>query len=222
MFDQAKPICSDKLFVIQKKLNYNMRCVFIYNASLLDVLIFYFFSICGQVYSGGLVDWSQWDEGVWFTGTARSCGLRRSLSTISTNISQLATVNWNHSSTLGSQVNKTCHFYTKLLSCYLYRWNGASIITVREAAWLTENTYRYEDVVRTVGEMLAVFNGQIRVSILLLSSHPSPLSHMTSVRSLVLQIISRYCWRFVDLMSGWSTWHNTSQRWLYSTLNWEC
>lgn len=46
----------------------------------------------------------------------------------------------------------------------LYRWNGASIITVREAAWLTENTYRYEDVVRTVGEMLAVFNGQIRVS----------------------------------------------------------
>ena len=50
-------------------------------------------------------------------------------------------------------------------SCYFYRWNGASIITVREAAWLTENTYRYEDVVRTVGEMLAVFNGQIRVSI---------------------------------------------------------
>ena len=58
--------------------------------------------------------------------------------------------------------------YTIIILCLLhhlsYRWNGASIITVREAAWLTENTYRYEDVVRTVGEMLAVFNGQIRVS----------------------------------------------------------
>ena len=27
MFTQAKPTFSDKLFVIQKKLNYNMRCV---------------------------------------------------------------------------------------------------------------------------------------------------------------------------------------------------
>ena len=50
---------------------------------------------------------------------------------------------------------------------YPYRWNGASIITVREAAWLTENTYKYEEVVRTVGEMLAVFNGQIRVRIVI-------------------------------------------------------
>lgn len=57
-----------------------------------------------------------------------------------------------------------------------YRWNGASIITVREAAWLTENTYRYEDVVRTVGEMLAVFNGQIRVSIFVAAA--TVLSHI--------------------------------------------
>lgn len=48
----------------------------------------------------------------------------------------------------------------------VYRWNGSTIITVREAAWLTENTYRYEDVVRTVGEMLSVFNGRIRVSLI--------------------------------------------------------
>lgn len=53
---------------------------------------------------------------------------------------------------------------------------------------MTENTYRYEDVVRTVGEMLAVFNGQIRVSVLDQYKHYIKLPY----RYLVLQIISRY------------------------------
>ncbi|XP_070579735.1 cyclin-F-like [Ptychodera flava] len=37
------------------------------------------------------------------------------------------------------------------------------IITIREAAWLTDGTYAYEEVVRMIGEIVAVLHGQIRV-----------------------------------------------------------
>ncbi|XP_077979504.1 cyclin-F-like [Glandiceps talaboti] len=37
------------------------------------------------------------------------------------------------------------------------------IITIREAAWLTDGTYSYEEVVRMIGEIVAVLHGQIRV-----------------------------------------------------------
>jgi len=47
----------------------------------------------------------------------------------------------------------------------LHRFLGRDIITIREAAWLTDNTYKYEDVVRMMGEISAVLNGNIRVSI---------------------------------------------------------
>ena len=43
------------------------------------------------------------------------------------------------------------------------RWMGQLIITIREAAWLTDNTYKYEQVVRMMGEVLAVFRGDLRV-----------------------------------------------------------
>lgn len=43
------------------------------------------------------------------------------------------------------------------------RWMGPLIITIREAAWLTDNTYKYEQVVRMMGEVLAVFRGDLRV-----------------------------------------------------------
>lgn len=43
------------------------------------------------------------------------------------------------------------------------RWMGTLIITIREAAWLTDNTYKYEQVVRMMGEVLAVFRGDLRV-----------------------------------------------------------
>ena len=44
------------------------------------------------------------------------------------------------------------------------RWTGNLIITIREASWLTENTYDYEEVVRMMGELLATFKGDVRVS----------------------------------------------------------
>jgi len=42
---------------------------------------------------------------------------------------------------------------------YLERY----IVTIREAAWLTDNTYKYEDVVRMMGEITAVLLGNFRV-----------------------------------------------------------
>ena len=41
-----------------------------------------------------------------------------------------------------------------------------TILTVREAAWLTDSTYEYKEVVRMMGELVAVLviNGGIRVS----------------------------------------------------------
>ena len=44
------------------------------------------------------------------------------------------------------------------------RFLGKDIITIREAAWLTDNTYKYEDVVRMMGEVVATLKGNIRVS----------------------------------------------------------
>ena len=37
------------------------------------------------------------------------------------------------------------------------------MITIREAAWLTDNTYQYEQVVRTMGTALCAAGGQLRV-----------------------------------------------------------
>ena len=38
------------------------------------------------------------------------------------------------------------------------------IITIREAAWLTDGTYKYEDVVRMLGDVVATLKGNLRVS----------------------------------------------------------
>lgn len=43
------------------------------------------------------------------------------------------------------------------------RYLGKDIITIREAAWLTDNTYKYEDIVRMMGEIAATLRGNIRV-----------------------------------------------------------
>ncbi|XP_072044427.1 cyclin-F-like [Amphiura filiformis] len=41
------------------------------------------------------------------------------------------------------------------------------IFTIREAAWLTEGAYKYEEVVRMMGDIVATLHGQIRVPIVL-------------------------------------------------------
>ena len=36
-------------------------------------------------------------------------------------------------------------------------------LTIREASWLTDRTYDYNDVVRMIGELVAIHKGNIRV-----------------------------------------------------------
>ncbi|XP_012939966.1 cyclin-F [Aplysia californica] len=43
------------------------------------------------------------------------------------------------------------------------RFLGFDILTIREAAWLTDNSYSYHDVVKMMGELVAALRGNIRV-----------------------------------------------------------
>lgn len=45
----------------------------------------------------------------------------------------------------------------------LHRYISKEILTIREAVWLTDNTYQYEDLVRMMGEVIAVLDGRIQV-----------------------------------------------------------
>ncbi|KAM7371977.1 hypothetical protein PAMP_009177 [Pampus punctatissimus] len=42
------------------------------------------------------------------------------------------------------------------------RYMSKEILTIREAVWLTDNTYKYEDLVRMMGEVVSVLGGKIR------------------------------------------------------------
>ncbi|XP_064171538.1 cyclin-F [Anguilla rostrata] len=42
------------------------------------------------------------------------------------------------------------------------RYVSKEILTIREAVWLTDNTYKYEDLVRMMGEVISVLDGRIR------------------------------------------------------------
>ncbi|KAJ8254175.1 hypothetical protein COCON_G00207870 [Conger conger] len=42
------------------------------------------------------------------------------------------------------------------------RYVSKEILTIREAVWLTDNTYKYEDLVRMMGEVISVLDGKIR------------------------------------------------------------
>ncbi|KAM9209341.1 cyclin-F [Dugong dugon] len=43
------------------------------------------------------------------------------------------------------------------------RFISKEILTIREAVWLTDNTYKYEDLVRSMGEIVATLEGKIRI-----------------------------------------------------------
>uniref|UniRef100_A0A674CME5 Cyclin-F n=1 Tax=Salmo trutta TaxID=8032 RepID=A0A674CME5_SALTR len=47
------------------------------------------------------------------------------------------------------------------------RYISKDILTIREAVWLTDNTYKYEDLVRMMGEVISVLEGKIRTPTLL-------------------------------------------------------
>ena len=65
-----------------------------------------------------------------------------------------------------------------------FRFLGFDILTIREAAWLTDNSYSYHDVVKMMGELVAALRGNIRVSespdILFLNAFLSGVSFMTN------------------------------------------
>lgn len=44
-----------------------------------------------------------------------------------------------------------------------FRWSVKESLTIREASWLTDRTYDYDDVVRMIGELAAVHKGNIKV-----------------------------------------------------------
>ncbi|XP_004586735.2 cyclin-F [Ochotona princeps] len=43
------------------------------------------------------------------------------------------------------------------------RFISKEILTIREAVWLTDNTYKYEDLVRMMGEVVSTLEGKIRI-----------------------------------------------------------
>ena len=51
------------------------------------------------------------------------------------------------------------------ISCMVIaaRFTESEVITIREAAWLTDNTYKYEQVVRTMGSALCAAGGKLRI-----------------------------------------------------------
>lgn len=49
-----------------------------------------------------------------------------------------------------------------LLRLISTRYIEDEVITIREAAWLTDNTYFYEQVVRTMGQALFATGGALR------------------------------------------------------------
>ena len=55
------------------------------------------------------------------------------------------------------------------------------MVTIREAAWLTDNTYSYEQIVRTIGQVLFAVEGRVRVPTVLeyleIILHLSKVSH---------------------------------------------
>ncbi|XP_048848122.1 cyclin-F isoform X2 [Brienomyrus brachyistius] len=47
------------------------------------------------------------------------------------------------------------------------RYISKEILTIREAVWLTDNTYKYEDLVRMMGEVMSALEGKMRTPTLL-------------------------------------------------------
>lgn len=46
---------------------------------------------------------------------------------------------------------------------FIFRLEEDNIITIREAAWLTDGTYKYDEVVRMMGDAVATLRGNLKV-----------------------------------------------------------
>ncbi|XP_075422522.1 cyclin-F isoform X3 [Ascaphus truei] len=68
------------------------------------------------------------------------------------------------------------------------RFISKEILTIREAVWLTDNTYKYEDLVRMMGEIISALEGKIRVPTVV--DYKDVLSHIVPLDRSTLHLCS--------------------------------
>ncbi|XP_055754658.1 cyclin-F isoform X2 [Salvelinus fontinalis] len=71
------------------------------------------------------------------------------------------------------------------------RYISKDILTIREAVWLTDNTYKYEDLVRMMGEVISVLEGKIRTPTLL--DYGQVLLSLLPLEQLSVHLFSYLC-----------------------------
>lgn len=68
------------------------------------------------------------------------------------------------------------------------RFVSKEILTIREAVWLTDNTYKYEDLVRMMGEIISALEGKIRMPTVI--DYKDVLSHIVPMDRSTLHLCS--------------------------------
>ncbi|NWJ09257.1 CCNF protein, partial [Crypturellus undulatus] len=71
------------------------------------------------------------------------------------------------------------------------RFVSKEILTIREAVWLTDNTYKYEDLVRMMGEIISALEGKIRIPTVV--DYEEVLSHIVLLERRTLHLCSFIC-----------------------------
>ncbi|OXB59274.1 hypothetical protein ASZ78_007795 [Callipepla squamata] len=71
------------------------------------------------------------------------------------------------------------------------RFISNDILTIREAVWLTDNTYKYEELVRMMGEIISVLKGKIRIPTIV--DYKEVLSNIVSLERRTLHLYSFIC-----------------------------
>ncbi|NWI20403.1 CCNF protein, partial [Crypturellus soui] len=71
------------------------------------------------------------------------------------------------------------------------RFVSKEILTIREAVWLTDNTYKYEDLVRMMGEIISALEGKIRIPTVV--DYEEVLSHIILLERRTLHLCSFIC-----------------------------
>ncbi|NXJ93213.1 CCNF protein, partial [Corythaixoides concolor] len=71
------------------------------------------------------------------------------------------------------------------------RFISKELLTIREAVWLTDNTYKYEDLVRMMGEVISALEGKIRIPTIV--DYKEVLSSIVSLERRTLHLYSFIC-----------------------------
>ncbi|KFO94454.1 Cyclin-F, partial [Buceros rhinoceros silvestris] len=71
------------------------------------------------------------------------------------------------------------------------RFISKEILTIREAVWLTDNTYKYEDLVRMMGEIISALEGKIRIPTIV--DYKEVLSNIVLLERRTLHLYSFIC-----------------------------